>query len=142
MKDVIEFVFLDRKQIPFEHTDSFVFREDRPCKWLQKLCLSVLKKLGAFEWGEKETVEKYVLRPKDFMQRLFEQGAHIEQEFNREPSCVLIGGEDFQEMMACRDVQHYFSFDGSYNQGRTVIGLKIHVVPWMKGILVLPKGIV
>jgi hypothetical protein len=142
VRDTVEFVCMKTRMVPYDRKDAFSFRKDRPAQWLQKLCLYTLRKLGAFDIGEKEVVKHYTLKPRLFMERLYKQREYLFSQFDREPSCLLIGAGDFEEMMGMRDIHQYLSFTGEYNRGHEIIGLKVHIVPWMKGFIVLPKGIV
>lgn len=106
---------------------------------MQRICCWVLKKLGAFQIGHDVTITKHTVKPKDFMEAVFRQRRNIEYEFNRRPTKMYIGADDYQELMKAVEVNTPFMFRAEYNIDRRVMGLDVHVVPWMKGILLLPK---
>lgn len=104
---------------------------DSPRWWLVKL-------LGGANPYETLKVVRIPIDAKDFMGKLYAQRRELFEQFNREPKELLIGGEDYEEMMNCKGINRMFSFDGSYNKGRSVMGLRIKVIPWMRGALVMP----
>lgn len=84
-------------------------------------------------------------RPRDFMQTLYEQRRELMQMFNREPKRLLVGAEDFAQMMRHPDVgRQAFQFEAEYSMGGgaknrpRICGLEVEVIPWMRGILVMP----
>ena len=137
-KQVVEFVNLEVVRSPFEDKEAFQLRNDRPAKWLQKACFFVLRKLGAFYIGESVTIERHTLDAKTFMERLFKQQKGIERFFNRHPTKLLIGAEDYAELMHEASATQAFSFYAEYWERREVFGMTVEVIPWMRGCLVMP----
>lgn len=135
---VIEFVEWRELRSPFEHKDTYELREDRHSPWLQRTLFWALGKLGAFSKGESITTERYVIEADDFMERLFKQEHALEGYFNRKPTRLFIGADDYAQLMNHPTVSHYFAFDAQYHYGREVHGLRVTVVPWMRGMLVMP----
>lgn len=123
-----------------ELKDAFELREDRPAVWLQRACLWVLKKLGCYAHKETISVERHVVgkHGKKFMERLWARKKAIWGDFEMEPTRLLLGAADYQELMqeACTGG---FSFDARWFQGRDreVMGLKVEVIPHMRGMLLL-----
>ena len=136
---VIEFVTLKENRTPFDNAEAFQLRKDRPAQWLQKTCLFVLRKLRAFHVEELVTVDRRVINSGAFIDRLFNQRKDIEFHFNMKPNTLLIGAEDYAELMNEPMAEQMFSFNSEYGFGREVFGMKVHVIPWMRGCLVLPN---
>ena len=147
MQDV-QFVALTEKLTPFEYTESFEFRKDRPAHWLQKLCLFTLRKLKAFHFGKTLSVERHAIDAKGFLDRLWKQNGDLHSYFNMKPSILLIGSEDYAELMQDKIANQHFSFAAEYwvqerktrlwgphevHHRPTVLGMTVHVVPWMRG---------
>ena len=141
MQDV-QFVALTEKLTPFEYTESFEFRKDRPAHWLQKLCLFTLRKLKAFHFGKALSVERHTIDAKSFMERLWKQRTELHSYFNMRPTVLLIGAEDYAEMMKDKLVNQSMSFQAEYlfssrnREGHTksmVLNMTVHVIPWMRG---------
>ena len=138
MKQTIEFVQVRERRIPFDRQDAFQFRKDRPCLWLQRACLFVLRKLRTYSIGETLQIERHVIDPTSFIERIVRQIEEMEFYFNTRPSELLIGSEDYAAIMNEAAALQYFSFDAEYRYGRSVCGLAVKVIPWMRGCLVMP----
>jgi hypothetical protein len=141
----IEFVALTKLRTPFDNTEAFQFRKDRPAQWLQKVCFFVLRKLQAFYISDAVTIERHTLDAKTFMERLFKQKDGIERFFNRRPTKLLIGAEDYAELMQEVAATQMFSFHAEYvygsGYGSEILGMTVQVIPWMRGCLVMPANV-
>lgn len=143
MSSCVEFVSIRRKTWMVPQEDAYELRPDRPAFWLQRLCCAVLRKLGAFRMEEQEGYQRISFDKGEFMQRLLKQRAALKGDFNREPKVLLIGAEDFCELMRLPDIDRFIEFDTEYRmgggqRGYIVIGLRVQVVPWMRGAVVMP----
>lgn len=144
MREVIDVVRLDRVPEVRELKEAFEFREDRSFHWLQRLCIWTLRKIGAFACTEFVTYERHVIgkNGRRFMDRLFDQMHNLQDSFDREPKRLLIGAEDYAELMK-EATTEYFSFDAEHMRGiryPKVCGLTVEVIPWMRGVLVMPNN--
>lgn len=145
-RDTVEFVHIDRIPVVKELRDVFEFRPDRPAYWLQWLCLWTLRKLGCYAQLETTKIERHVVGKKGekFMHYLLSQQRSLTEFLNREPERLLIGAEDFANIMNEPNVGTYhWAFDAQYYKGNgsgkpTICGLRVEVVPWMRGLLVMP----
>jgi hypothetical protein len=93
--------------------------------------------------GENPNVSVKVTRipidEKEFMARLWKQRRHLFDRFHREPKTLLIGAEDYEEMMDSPTIRQALRFEAEYNYGaHEVYGLKVMVIPWMRGAVVMP----
>lgn len=105
---------------------------DRPRWWLVKL-------LGGSNPYETCKVTRIPIDEKRFEEQLFKQRESLFRHFNREPKTLLIGAEDYEQMMDSPTILGAFRFEASYHYGRNEIyGLTINVIPWMRGVLVMP----
>ncbi len=138
MRQEIEFVSLCVKRHTFDKRDAFQLREDRPAAWLQKGCFFVLRKLRAFYVGEALTIERHTINASTFMNRLFEQKQSLIGLFNIKPRTLLIGSEDYAYMMKEQIATRQFSFHAEYYSKDRVMGMTVKVIPWMRGVLVMP----
>lgn len=138
-KQTIEFVEMMERRVRFDNTKAFQLRNDRPARWLQKVCFYILRKLRAFYIGESVIVERHTLDAKTFMERLFRQRDGIERFFNIRPTKLLIGAEDYAELMREVATMKMFSFRAEYGYGKEILGMTVQVIPWMRGCLVM-KG--
>lgn len=136
----VEFVTMNTHSTRYDDTESYQLRRDRPLPWLQMAALWLLKKLGAYRIGELVTVERHTIDAPTFMDRVFAQRAELQKSFNVCPSRLLIGSEDYAEMMQETAANQAFSFSAKYGYNREIMGLKVEVIPWMRGMLVMPSN--
>ena len=121
--------------------DAFSFDKKHGYVWLQRACFSILRRLGCYAQMESVTVTRHHVghEGRAFMDRLYASKLSVFRYLEREPKTLLIGAEDFQQLMreaAPSNVS--FSFNSQYNKGTSVIGLQVQVIPWMRGFVVVP----
>ncbi len=88
--------------------------------------------------GTKVTIERHEIDDETFMERIFKQKDGIERFFNRKPKTLLIGAEDYAELMHEVVSSQEFRFNAEYWYTNQPFGLNVRVIPWMRGILVMP----
>ena len=138
---IVEFVTMTERLTRFDNKEAFQLRTDRPAPWLQKACFWVLRRLRAFYIGETVTIERHAIDGRTFMDRLFKQREGIDSYFNMRPSRLLIGAEDYAELMREVVASQAFSFRAEYGYGREILGMTVEVIPWMRGVLVMPANV-
>lgn len=105
---------------------------DKPRWWLVKV-------LGGVDPNESVRTVRVPIDAKKFMDRLYVQRRSLFDRFNLEPQTLLIGADDYEEMMGCKEITQQFAFNASYMHGNIEFyGLRIKVIPWMRGMLVMP----
>ena len=107
--------------------------------WVQKLAFRFLRWTGALSnsMTEKITYERFTLDTQNFIERIFRQMTELERR-NVKPERLLIGGEDFQRLMGSPEIHNVLNFSAPIGWGREIYGLKVEVIPWMRGMVVLP----
>ena len=139
---IIEFIQHQEKLDRFLIPNAFRYNDNKGYKWVQRLCCWIMKKIGADYYDEKAAyLTKTSFNTQDFIGKIFQQKGDIQQYFNRKPKQLLIGDEDFRELMGTPEIRDMLSFHTSYNYDREICGLKVTIIPWMKGILVLPNSL-
>lgn len=142
----IDVVRLERLSEMRPITTAFEYKPANGWAWLQRLAIRVLRWRKCFACTEFVTYERHQIgrNGEDFMRHLFEQRKNLENNFNRKPSRLLIGAEDFAELMRQPPTTVGFDFRTEYymsnGQDRkpSLCGLHVEVIPWMRGILVMP----
>ena len=140
-RQVVQFVAKERFMEMAAMLDAFKFVPKGRLQWLQRLAWRFLSRQGAVEqaYEPKVTVTRHLIDDNDFIRRLSKQQTALLQEFNREGQRLLIGPEDYAELMGSLEVQwHHFTFPAEVCRGDTILGLKVEVIPWMRGMLVMP----
>lgn len=143
MNQVVRFVARESIERAFEYTDKFEFRRDRGWLRLQRLCFWLLGKIGAYSNGIEVKIEQHTINAKSFIENVLAQSCNLELFYQQRPTQLLIGAEDYAQMMRDSETTQRFSFDCKYyisHRGgeQTVCGLKVHVIPWMRGMLAMP----
>lgn len=126
-----------------EIKSQFELRPERGYVWIQRLCVWLLAKIGAFANVPSVTVARHDVGKEGdtFMMRVMRSKHAVLGSFDRDPTEILIGPEEYSTLMG--ELIHYgqFEFESRYFrhvEGETrVYGLKVRVIPWMRGILVL-----
>ncbi len=118
--------------------DAYMLRKDRPAQWLQRVCLFILRKLGATAQTETTEVRRVRLDGEKFIARLFQQKEELFHQFGYEPCKLLIGSADYEDLMGTPEIHHIMRFPAAYGIGNTIADLDVIVVPWMRGMVVIP----
>lgn len=135
---VINFVPL-RETTQSVLTSAYTFRHDRPMHWLQRACLFVLKKLQCHRIDQFFTIEKHVItdeKQMTLLRGLQRQGLEIDYLFHRKPKYLLIGPEEYTQLMDEPTSRFMWNFKITHQD---FSGLTVHVIPWMSGVLVVPE---
>jgi hypothetical protein len=88
--------------------------------------------------GEELKVTRTVVQPQSVVEALFQQKSEVMKQLNREATTVLMGCEDYAELMRLPNVYQYMTLPAQANDSRGVLGLTLKIVPWLRGIVVLP----
>lgn len=136
-----------------EVKDHYQFRPDRKYHWLQKLCLWALRKLGCYALTTNTNIVKHVVNTDTLMQGIFAQLGELAAIYNYKGQVLLVGYEEFSQLQGF-PINHPLSiycdymwqeyagmkedFSGPVYK-RTAMGLRVIVIPWMKGFLIVPK---
>lgn len=153
-KQLVDMVFHEPITVYHEHSPSksITFRTDRwYYRWMGRIALWLLDKVQATNQLPDTEMQRVRFDPGTFLQRLNQRIDLFNAYGPRSPKRVLIGGEDFDELMS--EAYHQDGRVGSpwvfeapvasgykddYGQAHVhYYGLPIMVVPTMKGILVL-----
>lgn len=145
-----EFIHIARRTEFLVKPNMFPFRNDRPHAWLQRLCIRILRKLGCYALKNIEVETKRIDRDIDpiieYLHRQKFSVLNVLDRFEDVPLHLLIGSKEWHKV--CRQTElhpQYFSYAGElsvcggrYGRGQ-LIGMTVHVIPWMTGALVVPR---
>ena len=113
-------------------SDVYQFRSDRGFLALQKLCFWVLRKIGAFGWTDKTASKSYAFDPAELAYNLREQYKLAMHIYDREDCEILMGPKEFAELAHTGMIDQITVLPTMYE-------LKITIIPWMAGLLVVPE---
>lgn len=143
MKQTISFIEPYTEFKTVTDNNAFAVREDRPHLWLQKACCWVLEKLGAYRQDTQTKIKYRTIDADSFMVRIAKQRESVFALLNRRPKELLIGAEEYAELMRETPAHYPFYFEAQYMRGERgvaqIMGLKVRVIPWMRGVLVVPN---
>lgn len=141
---IIEFVTVTQDRKLFDLKDSFELRTDRGYIWLQKSAIWVLRKLKCFARREFVTSVKTVIETNKFMEKIYRQENELLNLYHLQGERLLVGPDEFGELMSL-PMHQMLSFHGQYEAfkdgKRRLHNMEITIVPWMKGMLVIPKDL-
>jgi hypothetical protein len=136
----VDYIETERRVTSYVNKELFEFRKDKKHHWLQKLCFWVLSKIGSHSIGEKVSYTQHRIDTPNFMEKLYRQKHGLLDLYNAEGERLLIGNDEYMELTGNPEIRHMMHFTGEY-RGRhgELLGMKITVIPWMSGILVVPR---
>jgi len=118
---------------------KFCYSPDVGWKWLQKICFFALQKLKAFSFVEEISYTRHTIRTDSFMENLIKQKRGLVDLYHYHGSRLLIGPDQFYALTGEPDIRTMINFDAEYRFGLTIHKMQVTIIPWMDGILVLPK---
>ena len=126
-------------------TDKTKFAPDktRGWWWLQKFCFYVLTKLECYASIVSATYQtKKIVLSDDILNEVRKQITQIRR-YGQEEDFIIMGNPEYANMMSDFHKDPY-SFtirtDPYHPVHRSLFGLEVHVIPWIRGIVVVPKS--
>jgi len=135
--------FLSRKPIPTEMAipGAFIFKPNGKLRFLQRLAWKFLSRSKALGMAHDRAPgwQTYTVDADSFMERIARQQQSLIYNFDVRGTRLLIGSEDYAEIMNSKEARHWhFTFDAKYHKGFQLMGMQVEVIPWMRGVLVMP----
>lgn len=150
----VNFVVQDVKRVSHYSPTKFELTPSAGWLWLQRLCFWVLRKIDARSKEWTESVRSVTVHYQGFMQALAAQRGEILSQYAIEGKYLLMGPMEFAEFSTTSvflqaavgftipDAVYRKETDGRcfpYKTKTIVIDLNVIVLPWMKGMLVVPE---
>lgn len=148
MSNIITVHHLERKVIDV-HTDAKIFKPNGRWKWLQSKAWNFLSKTNALEshYDKQVNVERYVIDQDKVVGKILNV-MNVAQLVDINPSTVYMGPDEFYKVcyetnqmdLGIRtsfDVQIPINESHGEHISRYLLGLKVEVIPYMEGILVV-----
>ena len=140
MTQYVNFVEMHTSWKTVIREDRFCYSPNRRYPWLQRWCIDILRWLHCQAFDEVATITRVRPDPGRFVDTLFKQRSALLEQYHHEGEFLLVGADDYAEIMGDPVIHHTLRFDAQYMNGRELFGLRVVVLPYMKGILVLPKN--
>jgi len=136
----IEFVKTDFKTEWVATLDAVKFKPKGRAQWLQRLAWRFLNWRKALEqaYEPKVTTTRHLIDADRFIERLLKQKRALFDGFHTEGRRLIIGSEDYFELMSEPATHRYFHFAAEVGMNGRLVGLNVEVVPWIRGAVVMP----
>ena len=126
--------FMTEKSFPIKDLETYVYTPTNGWAWLQRIAIWILRKLHCYE--TKIAYQRVEFCTSEFMNFLLKQRKEVLEHFHGAKEFrVLVGADDMERTLQLPYIRNIINFEVR------VAGMNVTVVPWMKGILVLPEGI-
>lgn len=130
-------------QIP----NAYKFAPKGRAKWLQLLAWKFLHWRRALDqaYEDNVTITRHLIDGDRFVERILKQKRALLDGFHKDGQRLLIGSEDYAELMGetPQIMHHHFEFRAEIGMGRSgrasgMLWLTVEVIPWMRGAVVMP----
>lgn len=141
----VQYVTTHRSATLHDIADKYEFRSDKGYRVLQRFLFFILRLIGAYAQEKDVSISHFAIDTESFMDRLMQQHGDLLYEHNFYPELILMGATDYQRMMGDKEMQYLVRFNTQYSvkcsrySGVEIYGMRVVVVPWMEGIVVMPK---
>lgn len=138
-------VYRKVSHVLFTDQDSYTYHPEKGWKPLQKIALWFLRKLECFRTSLHDEISYVQCDEDTLIERIIKQEREVLGMCGHAPARVYIGRDDFMEILSLRESPHdFFSIEVDYEIGKDrktykIRGMPVSVVPWMRGVLVVPK---
>lgn len=134
---------MQMKPIRFTEPNAYCLTPMRGWVPLQRLVFWFLQKIGCNFINTRDDIKCVTFNPKDTMDAILKAHHDLIDLAHVEKGEILIGGEDFNKFITQEaDLLRPHTFIGPYaygdGQGTRILDMKVTVIPWMKGVLVVP----
>ena len=129
--------YVERLPLPrvSDYKEAYEVRNDRPMVWLQKVCCWVLRKLEAYSQDRSIAYKYYDVDVSNLVEGIYTQLGMLDRDYNLRGKHVLIGSREFMELCNAPEAPYHLTM---YASDLKFAGLTVTVIPWMRGILVMP----
>lgn len=136
----VEFVAQESISTMVPILDAFKFKPKGRAQWLQRIAWRFLNWRCAMDpaYEQTITVKRHLIDADKFMDRLFKQRRALLNGYHKEGQRLVIGSEDYFELMGEPAIHHHFHFNAEISMDRKLMGMNVEVVPWMRGAVVMP----
>jgi hypothetical protein len=140
--NIVEYAVTKRSVVESFAPDTYAFRRDRGWVALQTFALWILRKLKCFAPVKDVCYTRCRIDSFDLLKALLAQQRDLLEFYHLRGERVLVGYDVYSELAQLTQpvsltLQYHLSDAGK----TTICGMKVTVIPWMRGMLVLPKDV-
>ena len=138
------FEFYGIRQISYQNiTDNFRINVSGKKAWVKRMLFTLLHKLGAVEriYETQVSHDRFMIDTHDILSAVQEQMYSVRGAYGKKPTHLLIG---YDQMARLRCEANYpMSITVQHNGApQDILGMKIILCPWFKGMVVLTEGLI
>lgn len=141
MNQRVEFVTYNESVSSVPRYDRFEYNPANGWVLLQCIIFWVLRKIKCHAWDKIVNVEHHVLKTDSLMEGVYAQRKELLSNYHYAGFCLLMGHRQFQEL--ANDPRSLgritISTTGGYYHEGLPQQMRIFIVPWMDGYLVVPR---
>lgn len=116
---------------------AYSYHDSRPLRWLQRLCLWILRTLGCQHLSVRDTVKVTQFSMDSLLEAIWEQMMAIDFIYARKARYILIGKDHLARLGA--EIQDCVAIDIPWAPGlKELYGARLITVPWFNGVVCLP----
>ena len=136
----IEFIAQDSITTMLPLCDAFKFKPKIRWCWLQLLAWRFLHWSGGLIQAYEPIIKttRHTIDADKLIERIIKQRRALFDGYNKHGQRLIIGAEDYAELMECPEIRHHFVFNAEVGKYNHIMGLKVEIVPWMRGAVVMP----
>lgn len=140
----IEFYQTKKSSRRYKSSDIFQYNKKGRFPFLQRMLFGILKKLKCYALYDEILIEKVSFNPKKIIESLYQQREEIFKTGADTQGILYIGSDELDqlghEVYADTPISFLAPYHSSTRGYEEVLGMKIVVVPWLKGAFVAPQS--
>ena len=148
MNQYVSFVEMETLWVTKRFDAAFSYYPQRGWAWLQRFAIKVLQWRGCHYVAETMEYRRINVPKRGLLEAVYRQHEELHGMLNGKPAVLLIGPDDFTAAMkeigqdVCSPMHRWIRLDtdGYVFHGMSV-SVPIVIVPWMKGVLMMPKAL-
>ena len=135
------FAVFPRTQAGFS-TTKYEYSPRSGWKAVQRLCFWLLGRIGAFS-HEAISVQSITLDAKRLSAALISNHLTEVHRLMSTPARIVLGAEDWHDLMGDPNIQSAVRFQAPVDLRKpgheSLLGVDVTIIPWMRGLVILPK---
>lgn len=130
-----------KKKYNIEKSENlFEYNENKKLKFIQKICFYILKKLNCNYINRNEFVDYEQIFVNDVIDIIYEYKDQLQLIFDKKAKYLILGKKQIEKLKVSQMEYLDFKIPDTYkNEKIYLAGLKVILIPWIDGVIVLPN---
>jgi len=140
----IELLDIDTVSEVIELHGAFRFKPAGRFQWFQSFLWKCLHEFKALETVHqtRKTATRITINPPDIVEKLLRHRKAVLDRFHSEADTLIIGSEEFSELCGLPATYRLLEVNVPVGYDGRIVNMNIKVVPWMRGMLIVPFKLV